>query len=327
MRHEAGIDRLIQLLTRDYDPRLSYWFWDPRARRLSLRPGRAAIAARRLLGEGNPAIRLLEREVTHAVTASWTALRAAPSHRAEQVSQLRLGQSFRVWDRDDAGDWCLGAGRDGYPGWVRSWHLHPSEPPLPDFVVCRRFGRALAAPGLQAELLRHLSFATLIEARGPERAGFLPWLLPDGREAWTPIEDLEPWTPMSPDARRKIVAWIPRLLGIPYEWGGASAAGFDCSGLVQALFLAAGWILPRDADLQAQAGRGRSLEDRSSWGAGDLLFFGREKIDHVALLMEGRRILHASGEVKMETLSAREASATHPLLRVTDPLIAIEDAK
>jgi cell wall-associated NlpC family hydrolase len=44
------------------------------------------------------------------------------------------------------------------------------------------------------------------------------------------------------------------LLGAPYEWGGLSAAGIDCSGLVHLAFRLAGILVPRDAWQLEEAG-------------------------------------------------------------------------
>ncbi len=74
-------------------------------------------------------------------------------------------------------------------------------------------------------------------------------------------------------------------LGTPYVWGGeAKNAGFDCSGLVQWAFSAAGVALPRGA--QAQFDSGPAVP----WGAkvvpGDLVFFGGGpgSVEHVGIV-------------------------------------------
>lgn len=79
-------------------------------------------------------------------------------------------------------------------------------------------------------------------------------------------------------------------LGAPYEWGGMSAQGIDCSGLVHMAFRRVGRLTPRDAHEQEAAGV--VVESPSH---GDLVTYGEEAADHIAFWLGGGAILHASG--------------------------------
>jgi len=77
-------------------------------------------------------------------------------------------------------------------------------------------------------------------------------------------------------------------LGCPYEWGGMTERGIDCSGLVHMAYRRLGRLVPRDADQQEEAGR---PVDPGDLHLGDLVCYG----DHIAFWLGDGRILHATG--------------------------------
>ena len=75
--------------------------------------------------------------------------------------------------------------------------------------------------------------------------------------------------------------------GLPYVWGAAGPASFDCSGLVQWSFAQAGISMPRVAADQARAGQAVPV---SQLQPGDLLFYHTDPTDpgyisHVAIYL------------------------------------------
>ena len=93
-----------------------------------------------------------------------------------------------------------------------------------------------------------------------------------------------------------------KYLYAPYLWGGRSAFGIDCSGLVQMCYKMMNIVLPRDAYQQAE--EGRLVDFVQETQPGDLAFFDNAtgNIVHVGIVMADSTIIHASGRVRIDQL-------------------------
>ncbi|MEG4231254.1 C40 family peptidase [Microcoleus sp. Pol11C3] len=81
-----------------------------------------------------------------------------------------------------------------------------------------------------------------------------------------------------------------------YLWGGTVGPNYDCSGLMQAAFVAADIWLPRDAYQQEGFTKPINL---SALEPGNLVFFGTpEKATHVGLYLGDNRYIHSSGQAQ-----------------------------
>jgi len=247
------------------------------------------------------------------------AIRRRPSHTAEQVSQLLLGEPFQVVVGDVRKEWLrIRCEWDGYEGWVRSWHLM-----LQSEAEARRWRSAAGwnvaqllavvrrEPRATAEPLVPLPWGSaLLAAVGAAPPGWLRVGLPDGSRGYLRRREVAPRSGLRPaPTAASLERTARRFLGVPYEWGGRSSWGMDCSGLVQTVLAWHGVRLPRDAWMQARAmGLERSWKGPPSstrWRAGNLAFFGPERgrISHVGILGTGRTLLHALGSVRADGLA------------------------
>ncbi|MFI9242473.1 NlpC/P60 family protein [Streptomyces sp. NPDC053086] len=111
------------------------------------------------------------------------------------------------------------------------------------------------------------------------------------RSAADPRQPLERATPApAPTGRAAAaVAYAYSKLGSPYVWGATGPNAFDCSGLAQAAYRAAGISLPRTTYAQINAGRRVS---RSELQPGDLVFF-YSGISHVGIYVGDGQMIHA----------------------------------
>ncbi|WP_303851500.1 NlpC/P60 family protein [Seleniivibrio woodruffii] len=98
--------------------------------------------------------------------------------------------------------------------------------------------------------------------------------------------------------RKAIVETAMRYIGVPYEWGGVSDAGFDCSGLTMAVYRLNGLDLPRVSHEQFEEG---SYVSKDELQPGDLVFFDTRRlgrVSHVGIYIGNGKFVHAPSRGK-----------------------------
>jgi murein DD-endopeptidase / murein LD-carboxypeptidase len=100
--------------------------------------------------------------------------------------------------------------------------------------------------------------------------------------------------PSSEIANLKLYRFVDEWYSVPYQYGGKTKTGVDCSGFTSALY--------RDVYSKPIAGSAASLYklcddlNEKNLNEGDLVFFkiNSEKISHVGVYLRNRRFVHAS---------------------------------
>lgn len=231
-------------------------------------------------------------------------------------TQALFGEPVQVleqrgsWTRVAVVDQPTPLDRLGYPGWV----------PTRQLVSDASFGRLLAGPiaVLTAPTARlrgghrplELSFGTRLPVVSVS-GGEVVVRTPTGQDARLPASAVRVYTSAAaipPPTGPELVATARSFLGVRYLWGGTSAFGFDCSGLVNLIYRANGVVIPRDANAQALAGRPVSRQELEP---GDLVFFATDPpsraITHVAMYVGGGQLIESpdsAGSVHVIALMA-----------------------
>ena len=179
-----------------------------------------------------------------------TPLFGSPSEGAETVSEVGFGEPVDVYDAQ--GEFVRAAAqRDGYLGWIPAAALGALSEPTHRFTALR--GHVYAGPKVEASWLLDLFYGAPLCVLG-EADGWSQVALAEGH-GYVHTLQLEPRAPLQRPDPEAITRLALRFLDAPYVWGGVSAWGLDCSGLVQSVYGAFGVALPRDADQQAECGQ------------------------------------------------------------------------
>jgi cell wall-associated NlpC family hydrolase len=212
-----------------------------------------------------------------------------PSVRTEQVTQFVLGETAKVLEHQ--GDWRrVRLDYDRYEGWVHLGYALET-----DHEIARGW-RETADAWSEGAVVR-TDDGELVRLPVRARVGMAsPRVdLPDGRQGAVVAGLITPYERVVSRARAVTPdLWAFRVFaGTPYQWGGVTPWGVDCSGLVQTTFLARGVRLPRDAARQAETG---VAVEPGQLRPGDLLFFAErgDRITHVAIAGQDDTLVHST---------------------------------
>jgi len=246
---------------------------------------RPDLADARLKGKV-AAARFVEGQ-TRRIVAPSAPVKRTPTADAALDSEALRGEIFTVFDAAAEG-WSWGQlATDGYVGFVPTDALgSPAPEPTHRIAALRTF--IYQGPDMKLPAIAALSLGSAVaidretETRGTRYARLA------GGEGWIGAAHT---TPIAATPAADFVAVAERFVEVPYLWGGRTSLGLDCSALVQLSLMAAGKSAPRDTDLQEKM-VGKVVENGiASPRRGDLIFWK----GHVAILIYGETIVHASG--------------------------------
>ena len=232
---------------------------------------------------------------TVMVRASIAPMHAEARVSSPQVSQRLAGHVVEIIEAE--ADWLRVRGEDGYDGWMHRGYVDRGRDAQP------------------AAGDRTLSLGCAVRDDTAGRTRELPvgaWLAPGERVVTGEVVEASARHDRFPRTGAAIAATaVNRFAGTPYQWGGVSPWGADCSGLTQTTLWLHGVSLPRDAWQQAEVGHdaGSSMWD---WAPADLLFFSDRadrRITHVGMALGSSGMVHLAlgrGGYAVEQLDAKD---------------------
>jgi hypothetical protein len=207
------------------------------------------------------------------ITKGRASLRVRPSDDAAQDTELLFGEQVTVYENKDGWAW-IQARNDLYVGYVRSDALGDTK------------AGTVRVSALMAPVFSAADLKTPVRDLLPMNA-VVPVAARDGDYVDIGAGFVHQ-RHLAMETEKDFAAIAERFLGVPYVWGGKTAAGLDCSGLIQTALQAVGKAAPRDTDLMEKA-----LGNDIALGAarrGDLVFWK----GHMGVILDNKRLLHAN---------------------------------
>ncbi len=243
----------------------------------------------------------------YVISTAIADVRAHPDDTSELVTQALMNTSAEPGK--SRGDWTFVTLSD-YEGWVRNDELE--EPivkgfckvgeccgtPLHFVAAVRTTRTPLYSDSKSDHIPGYVYLSTMLPLLDITEPGRVHVALPGERAAWLSRSAIEIVRQEKAFPRTTVAAITKHarsFLGVPYLWGGTSCEGVDCSGFTQLCYRMGGYVIPRDARQQHAF---LQLDvDRSQLQEGDLIFFGRQEITHVAIALNNHEYIHSEGQL------------------------------
>jgi hypothetical protein len=181
-------------------------------------------------------------------------------------------------------------------------------------IFTKNFGYVYADKTDDAKIISDITLGGVLKLIGISN-DFFEVAYPDHRKGFIKREEAvnyESWLNNLISSEENIEKVAKTMDGFPYLWGGTSSKGMDCSGFTKMAYLMNGFIIPRDASQQINAGKTVDTNlDFSDLEKGDLLFFGKkatakkkQRVVHVGIWLgnEKMEFIHASGNVHINSM-------------------------
>ena len=222
------------------------------------------------------------------VRAPQLPLRVKDDPRAPYDSELIQGEPVLVFSETDRGSAWVQSEIDGYVGYVARDAL-TSDTPEPTHWVTALRTFVYPGPDMKLPPVSALTMGSWLALEGPEieTRGTRFLRLAGTDQAVVTKHVLPVGTQPAPD----FVSVAETFVHVPYQWGGRTSLGLDCSALVQVALMMTGTDCPRDTDMQVAELGDPVPEGVTDLKRGDLIFWP----GHVAIVADQDSLLHASG--------------------------------
>ena len=248
-------------------------------------------------------------------------IRSKPKHSAELATQAILGTVLNVLKIN--GDFYLIQTPDRYISWVdhggvtlmtdeelNKWQASTK------IMYTQIFGHVYASENKDSPIVSDIVLGAqlaLLEITN----NFYKVVYPDNRVGFINKKEAvvyKDWIDTLKPSGDLIEQTAKRFVGSPYLWGGTSTKGMDCSGFTKTVYLMNGFVIPRDASQQINAGeiidKNLAFENLQK---GDLLFFGKKATDstkqrttHVGIWLGNNKgeFIHSASKARINSINA-----------------------
>jgi hypothetical protein len=225
------------------------------------------------------------------------AVRSEASDKAEQVTQLLFGDHYEVTALSKDKKWLsIRIAFDQYEGWIDAKQHHAISKEYFEYLGRAEFK---ISTDITSSMLYMRSPLTILMGS----------MIPISSSELFKMEEQFAFNGETKNVgQRREFEYLKNIalkyINAPYAWGGKNPFGIDCSGFTQMVYKISGYKLFRDA--YQQATQGKEVASLKEARPGDIVFFknSANKIIHVGILLNEHRIIHASGRVRVDQLTA-----------------------